>query len=85
MNGDATKRIIYDLKRELSQLLLQVAITQKTIIALGGKYDNSYCGCCMAICDEQYEVGYNHLDAYIKILTQKPLFLPKQDVGPVPP
>jgi transcriptional accessory protein Tex/SPT6 len=64
---------IADLKEQLEQLLLQVAITQKSIIALGGEYANSYCGCCMAVCDEQYEPIYNHLDAYIKIMTKKTL------------
>jgi hypothetical protein len=76
-----TERIIYDLKEHLDQLLLQVAITQKSITALGGEYTNSYCACGM-VCDEQYENVYNHLDEYIKIMTQKPLYIPTTETSP---
>ena len=89
-----TDSIIYDLKQELNQLNLQVAIIQKTIIALGGEYNPSYCACGM-VCDERFNPTYNHLDSYLKMILPrevKPhdqLFsvakLPNQDVRPKTP
>lgn len=85
-----TDSIIYDLKQELCQLNLQVAIIQKTITALGGEYTPSYCACGM-ICDECLDPTYNHLDSYFKMIFPKNYtyniinYLPKQDVSPKTP
>ncbi len=90
-----TDSIIYDLKQELNQLNLQVAIIQKTIIALGGEYNPSYCACGM-VCDERLDPTYNHLDSYLKMIFPKnytyniinhfkKINLPEQDVSPITP
>ena len=65
------EELIIDLKEELGQLRLQIALIQKTITALGGDYVPNYCGCCMSIADECYDMYYNHLEKYLSIICKK--------------